>query len=551
MPNLGRPRHLQIPFAQSTVEANGAVSERFSEKLVNMMAFRPGRPGDQTYVQGRKSYVVQAAPGVAAPRWKVPNKSGSILRLYPFTPRGSGRTEGVLLAITRRAVFALLEGKEPIELGKLGKTIQQAYVASDGQTVLITGGGSGWILRPVDLQSSPQTFADGEWELQRLTQEEAPGLAATERFGPVSFFQSRYLCVLEGSDRFYYSEPFGFFNPAAGAARGELFPFFRFSAAVADPDQLLLAINNERNLYLMGNEVTEAWGIASGDTPFAKLNGGGFRRGVAGPDAAAVLGEYVYWLDQDACLWRVQDWEPVLVSDPAQSSRIRELCDNDLRKVRMTARSFNSFHFVTLHTPKGAFCLEAQSGHWHELQDYRDLEDEEGTEWPVRDTAHAYGRTWAATGKAVGEYKMGEYQWEHDDNGSPIPFVRRATTLPLEQYPEESRIFALYVWASAETKEGVGDAEPLNVRVKQSVNGGPWSNMPDEQSGGLLTDQAGRLTWRQLGNALFRTLDFRVQHALRAFTIFSAYLSTGVARLPQDNAVEGPQTGGMVRRRAR
>jgi hypothetical protein len=249
---------MRVPFRGFIGPAYKAASWKASaQRAVNL--YPEGDP--------EKGLVYYPAPGHTAIGTR---GSSPVLAMEP-TPSG-------LVIVTADSVH-FVPGIEagafvnPVQVGATGSAY--AVVAQAGDQVMIVNGNQGFSFNRTDVAPT----------LTTITSEAFPANPQT-------------CCALDGffithgpnSDQFFWSDPF---NPQAWNA-------LDFASAENLNDKLQRAITVERELYLIGSQSTEIWATTGGEEVFDRIQGTYIPYGTVAPLSAAVIGQALLWLAQDA-----------------------------------------------------------------------------------------------------------------------------------------------------------------------------------------------------------------------------------------------------------
>ncbi|MEO8925899.1 MAG: packaged DNA stabilization protein, partial [Caulobacteraceae bacterium] len=192
----------------------------------------------------------------------------------------------------------------------------------------------------------------------------------------VAYLAGRFVYVVTGSDRFYYSEV----NDAAN----ENGLSFATAESSADNTVAVMVLNEE--LVFFGAQSVEFWSTATvvsvSDPPFIPVEGRGFQRGCAAQGSIAFADNALFWVGDNRVVYR-SDNAPQRVSSNSIDDKLRQ-CAN-IAAVTAFSANFEGHEFYVLNIPgvgsyaydcsrvgtaMGAYADSYSRGEWSEWQSY-------------------------------------------------------------------------------------------------------------------------------------------------------------------------------------
>jgi len=424
--------NLNIPI-RSAVE--GQVS---AERLVNMYA-------EQTV--GKSPVMIRSTPG---------------LRLFGTI----GETVCRGLTVHNNSLYAVVgenlyrvgqDGTESLIGEILGNTL--CVFASSGIELAIASGGHGYIF---------------DTSLTKITDEDFMGCTAVE-------YLDGYFIFSNGADTFQISALY---------AGGDI-DALDFASAESNPDPIVRAFVDHRELFLFGSKTVETWVNTGGaDFPFERISGGVAERGIASPYSVARIDNTVFWLDSDGVVRRMGGgYSPMRISTHEVERTL-----TSIDEAEAFAFVAQGHEFFVLSLPDRTWVYDAATQMWHERQSYN-----EGGRWRARGYAYCYGKHF------VGDYENGNiYELDEDvftEAGDPL--VAEIVFPPIHN--EQKRFRLHRITLDMEVGEVTDHSDP-QIRLDLSDDGVEWTTH-GYRSLGTTGKRNQRVSWNRLGQ--HRTLHMR------------------------------------------
>lgn len=425
--------NLQIPLRSAV---NGQIS---AERLVNMYAEQSS---------GKSPVMIRSTPG---------------LRLAHTTGSGHGRGLTVhadeLYTVVGSRLYRINSGGAFTDLGGIGGNGLCVF-ASSGDELAIASEGSCWVW-------------DGS-TLAQITDADFEGADAVE-------YLDGYFIYSNGGDSFQISALLDAGNIDA----------LDFASAESNPDPIIRAFVDHRELLLFGSRTVETWvNTGATDFPFERVSGGIAERGIASPHAVAKIDNTVFWLDSDGVVRRMAGgYSPVRISTHEVERSLSEI-----DQAEAFAFVAQGHEFFVLSLPSVTWVYDAATQLWHERQSY-----DEGGRWRARGYAYCYGRHY------VGDYENGNvYELDEDvftEAGDDL--VAEIVFPPIHN---ESKRFRLHrITLDMEVGEVTDHSDP-QIRLDLSDDGVEWTTH-GYRSLGTTGERNQRVSWNRLGQ--HRTLHLR------------------------------------------
>jgi hypothetical protein len=141
-----------------------------------------------------------------------------------------------------------------------------------------------------------------------------------------------------------------------------------FATAESAADNLVGAISDSRYVLMFGGKTIEFW-YNSGDSsfPYERIQGGIVDKGCAAANSIAKTGSSVYWLGDDATVYRFVGYTPERVSTHAVEYDIKQGRIDDAEAFTYIDEG-HSFYVLTLPSKRKTWCFDSTTGLWHERE---------------------------------------------------------------------------------------------------------------------------------------------------------------------------------------
>lgn len=267
----------------------------------------------------------------------------------------------------------------------------------------------------------------------------------------------------------------------------------------SSPDNLVVAIAINQNVYMFGDQHTEVWYDAgTAPFPFARIQGSVVQIGCSSAFSVGVLEGIPYWVGGDAngqgIVYKMNGYQPQRVSTPSVENVIRSAGAANIANARAWTYQSGGHLFYCLNVPglSSTWVFDSSTGLWHERAFL--------TAFGL--TRHIVDCACVAYGVNIGgDYQSGNIYsidpLNYTDNATPVPRIRASPHLT----EDLMRMFHSSFQLDMEVGVGIttGQGENPQVVLQWSDDGGHrWSN-EHWASAGAVGETRKRVLWRRLG----------------------------------------------------
>lgn len=423
---------LSVPLRSAP---NGQVN---AERLVNLYAEEAG---------GKSEVQVLSPPG----REQVADLGGDKCRgLFVHNEE--------LYALTGTTLNRLSSAHVPTPVGTIPGAVT-AVGASSGVELCVATGGDAYIY-------------DGS-TVTKITDPDFLGADSVD-------FLDGYFIFSNGADEFSISALYA----------GGTIDALDFASAESNPDSILRAFVDHRELLLFGERTVETWtNTGNADFPFERVSGSIIEKGIAGRYSVARVDNSVYWLDQDGIVRRVSGgYSPQRISTHQVEKSL-----TDIENAEAFAYTWQGHEFFVL-TAGTTWVYDAATQTWHERQTYGK------TRWNARCYAYCYGNHYVGDAESGKIYKLNEATLTDGDDIIVSEMVFPAI------HNEQKRFRVHSLVLDMEVGEAPAYSEP-EIRLDISDDGSTW-NTVGTKTIGRTGNRNHRVVWRRLGQ--HKTLHIRI-----------------------------------------
>jgi hypothetical protein len=285
-----------------------------------------------------------------------------------------------------------------------------------------------------------------------------------------------------------------------------------FALKDAASDNLVLPIEHNRQLWLIGERTTEIWYDAGGQYfPFSRLQGAMLDIGCQAPGSVCRTGKGLIWLARSergenvVVLTRDYDFDPV--STPAVAYQISQYDTLSDAVAFVYSEEGHEFYQISFPSADATWVLDLTTGMWHQRASF---DPSDGTFY-----RHRANCSMNLAGKVyVGDFENGtiyEYTRKAYDNaGAPLIAVRRAPHV----WDKGERNRVRQTWLQIEFTPGqgltTGQGSDPQIMMRMSSDGGfSWGN-EHWSSIGKIGEFSRRAVWRRLGMARDRVYEVHI-----------------------------------------
>jgi hypothetical protein len=285
-----------------------------------------------------------------------------------------------------------------------------------------------------------------------------------------------------------------------------------FALKDAASDNLVLAIEHNRQMWLIGERTTEIWYDAGNQYfPFSRLQGAMLDIGCQAPGSVCRTGKGLMWLARSergenvVVLTRDYDFDPV--STPAVAYQISQYATVSDAVAFVYSEEGHEFYQITFPTADVTWVFDLTTGMWHQRGSW----DSTGGVFH----RHRANCSMNLNGNIyVGDYQNGTiYQMTrkaYDDAGAPLVAVRR--TPHVWDKGERNRVRQTWLQVEFTPGQGLanGQGSDPQIMMRMSNDGGfTWGN-EHWTSIGQIGEYKRRAVWRRLGMARDRVYEVRI-----------------------------------------
>ena len=417
--------------------------------------------------------------------------------LKQFSTTAYGEVRGMLVwgsslyAVVGATLYRIDTSGTATSAGTIGTTTGRVWLAGGTTHLCVVDGAKGYYQQA------------GESSLTQITDTDFPVPSSLA-------YQDGYFIVTEsGSDAFYISAS------ENAASWGGL----DFASAEDSPDSAMVAVNRNRELWLIGETSTEAF-YNSGNTafPFTRVSGAVQPVGCGAKDSVAEGREGLFWLDDRYRVVAVNGYQVQAISTEQIEYQI-SLLANKSQAVGGTY-SQEGHGFYVLSFPDKTFAFDTTTGLWHTR------------------SSGMYGGRWRGQHFAffAGKVLVGDYQngtiWEMDlgyyKEGAALIRKQRAAA-PVHS----NRGLVTFASLEIEFEAGVGLAtgqgsDPQAMLDWSDDGGHTWSN-EHWASIGAIGNYRTRAIWRRLGSSRDRVFRLTITDPVKT-VILGAHLEAAAGR---------------------
>ena len=277
-----------------------------------------------------------------------------------------------------------------------------------------------------------------------------------------------------------------------------------FASAEGDPDYLVAAISNRRELWLYGVLSTEVWYNSGGtDFPFDRIQGAVIGFGIAAKNSFALCDNSPTFLarttapDGQRVIIQVKGYQAQIISTDAINEEIAKMSNVNDAEGFSYMQEGHSFYVITFPIGNKTFVYDAATGLWHE----RATLDDEGDLNRWRPRTYSFFNNF----HMVGDYQNGNiYRLKMDvytENGAEIKRLRVAPEVIEKEDRQPFYIDRLQVPMKTGVGTVTGQGSDPKCMLRYSVDyGRTWSN-ERFASLGKIGETKTRVRFNRLGRA--------------------------------------------------
>lgn len=310
----------------------------------------------------------------------------------------------------------------------------------------------------------------------------------------VSFLDGYFILNNKGTGQFYIT----------ALNNGASIDILDFATAGSNPDSVLNAFVDHRELWLFGSMSVEIWynSASSGaGFPFERRLDAIIEVGCAAKYSVAKLDNTVYWLSNQFTIVRASGYSPEIISTPALSNEISSYAVKEDAFAYSYYERGHAFYVITFPSEEKTWVFDASTGEWHQRMSH-------GTTRHIS-TCLAFDGSTNYVGSIMDGsiYKMSESYGSEDGLD-----IQREMTTP---YIHEREVRLKMKMLRLVMQTGIGDnsSNPNNsdpcVYMSYSDDGGNTWSMERSAPIGKQGEFSQEIEFRNLG--LFRARLFKVR----------------------------------------
>jgi hypothetical protein len=285
-----------------------------------------------------------------------------------------------------------------------------------------------------------------------------------------------------------------------------------FALKDAASDNLVLPIEHNRQLWLIGERTTEVWYDAGGQYfPFSRLQGAMLDIGCQAPGSVCRTGKGLIWLARSergenvVVLTRDYDFDPV--STPAVAYQISQYATVSDAVAFVYSEEGHEFYQITFPSADVTWVFDLTTGMWHQRASF-DASTGQFHRHRANCSMNLNGNIY------VGDYQNGTiYQMTrkaYDDAGAPLVAVRR--TPHVWDKGERNRVRQTWLQIEFTPGQGLANGQGSDPQIMMRMSndaGFTWGN-EHWTSIGKIGEYKRRAVWMRLGMARDRVYEVRI-----------------------------------------
>ncbi len=419
----------------------------------------------------------------------LPLSAQELINLYPEQLPPDAKTQVALFRTPGTTQFAVEAGKNVVRgFGRLGSTIycviDDGFYSLSSAGVLTSLGTLSTSTGLVEMASTSSRLAvvDGTYGYWYTVAGGFAQITDADLNPPKSVTQQDGWFIFVTNDS---SGQFQITNTA------DIDPL-EFATAEADPDGLVAAISDHRELWLFGERTTEIWwNSGNADFTFERVQGAFIEQGCGAQHSIAKFDNSLAWLGDDGVIYKVNQYTPQRISTHAIEQDIQTMSTwSDAVGYEHTWEG-HEFYVLSFPTGGKTYVYDAATGVWHRRALYISPNQEQVIGHVAID---GYGKT------LLGARNSGTilyYDSVYTDNSGTVIWECASPAVQDSQQP--GLMSRLQVDFEAGTSLITGQGSSSQVMLQVSRDGGrTWSN-ENWKSIGAIGAYNARTVWHRLG----------------------------------------------------
>lgn len=440
-----------------------------------------------SYTLATRKASVQRSVNLYLTAMETASKAAFILQSVPglvlFATLGA-EVRGMIEAANRCFVVA---GNTLYEISSSGAATNRGTLASSSGPVDFA-----WGLTQLVIVDGPNGYAFS-LSANTLTQITSSGWLGSDR---VAYLDGYFVFAQPGAQKFYLS----------AIDNASSLDALDFASAEGVPDNIVAVLQNQREIWLLGELSTEVWFDAGGvDFPLSRNQGAALEIGCVATFSAQKLDNSIMWIGRDkngsGIVYRSNGYVAQRISTVAVEESLQASSDLGGAVAYVYQSNGQSFYCINAPGVATTWCYEAATGAWHERCDL----DAVGQFKAHRATHHVFAVGYHLVGDADGKL----YRMDSTVNNYAGDTLKRTRITPNDVTPQRNWVF--YRDFVLDCTTGLaGSGVTATVTLSCSNNGGFTFGNPVAQSTGLTGEYLSRVKWGRLGAARDRVwrIDF-------------------------------------------
>lgn len=384
---------------------------------------------------------------------------------------------GYLFVVSGTSLFRLSSNGDNINMGTIpGTAIVQ--MATNGTQIAILAG-----------TESTDLYIATVSTLTQVTDTDYPGATS------VVFLDGYFIFTRTNTGQFFLS----------GSYDGTTFDALDFATAEGDPDNLVGAAVDHRELWLFGAKTIEVWyNSGAADFPFERLSGAFIERGTVALGSIAKLDNSLFWVGDDRVIYRADGYTPRRISTHAIENELSEY--PGLGDLVSFAYTQNGHAFYVLKKPgKFTFVYDVATGLWHERESHnRD-------DYRVSTYETAFNRLLVGDDATGDIYALDPHFYT--ENGET--FISRAAAPPLWAEGETATANTLILGFEPGVGLTTGQGSDPQAMLRWSDDGGRTWSSEKWRSIGPKGKYKQRAKWDRMGQFRMRVYEVAVSDPVK------------------------------------
>ena len=456
--------------------------------------FGTSQAGKSTNVtsQNRLNCYIEMQPGDDRANVVVYGTSGKTLfTSFGDTPiRGLHQKADFLYVVHRGTFYSVNNAGVKVALGTIGTTSGRVYMADNSSQLMIVDGSLGYIYN----------FNTGVF-----TQIVSAGFPANVR--AVTMLDDYFIVNINNSQRFYIS----------AIADGLTWNALDFASASSNPDDIVIPVSDNSNLYLFGSSSTEFWNnTGAANFPIQRISGGATEWGCAAINSIVKFDNSLAFIAKNkmgqVIVARMNGYLPMKISTP----EIEFIINNYSTVSDCTGISYmlggHPMYQLNFPSANASWLYDGLSQCWSNLKSYQ-------LERDIAEIGVNYLNKIIISDYAVGNlYRLDSNIFT--ENGNPLTF--EITSRHIEK--DDKRIIVDKIQLDVEAGVGVITGQGSNPQIMMSISKDGGHTYGNEQwvTLGAIGKYKKRARWSRQGIARDWVLKFRITDPVKRVILGSS-----------------------------